>query len=168
MNASLAKPGFTIIETVVYLALFAILMGGAGTAAYSILESEGRNQTKAMMQEEGDFLIAKINWAVSGTSAITAPAIGNTGPALGTTKYDSAIGTVSIDLAGAVMELARGANPAQPLSNTNVTVSTLAFTHFYSGGTNPEGVSASFTLSAKAVNGMPISETFATTDYLRK
>ena len=56
--------GFTLIETIVYLALFSILMGGAIVAAFNIFESAGRQQTHTMLQEEGNFLIAKINEAV--------------------------------------------------------------------------------------------------------
>ena len=54
------RAGFTLIETVVYLGLFAILFSGGIAADYNVLETSGKNQSKAMIQEEGDFLIAKM------------------------------------------------------------------------------------------------------------
>lgn len=165
--------GFTLIEAIVYIALFSILIGGAVVAMYGIFESREHNQTKAMMQEEGDYLIGKINWAVSGSSAITSPGVNTTcmspSPcALTLTKWDGSIGTVDIRLSGATLTLSRGAHSAVPLSNADVFISNLSFTHFHDGGSNPEGVRASFVLSARTGDGKMISQEFSTTNYLRR
>ena len=53
--------GFTLIEVLVYLALFGLIMSGAVVSAYQMFEASGRNQTRAMIQEEGDFIVAKID-----------------------------------------------------------------------------------------------------------
>lgn len=172
-SAVRAKPGFTLIEAIIYIALFSILIGGAVVAVYGIFESREHNQTKAMMQEEGDYLIAKINWTVSGSSAITSPGMNTTcmSPSpcvLSVTKWDPAVGTAAVQLSGADMTLARGGNAALPLNNTDVFISDLSFTHFYDGGSNPQGVRASFTLTARTGDGKLISQEFSTTNYLRR
>lgn len=174
MNKRIATVrAFTLIEAIIYIALFSILIGGAVVAVYGIFESRERNQTKAMMQEEGDYIIGKINWAVSGSSSITSPGVNTTctSPSpcvLSLTKWDSSVGTVDLQLSGANITLARGANAAVPLNNTDVFISGLLFTHFYDGGSNPEGVRASFTLTARTGDGKLISQEFSTTNYLRR
>ncbi len=165
--------GFSLIETLLYIALFSILMGGAAVAMYSLFESRGHNQTKAVMQEEGDFLIGKINWTVSGSSAITSPGVGTTcvtpAPcALSVVKWDTGIGSASVALSGTEMTIARGAQAPQGISNSNVAVSNLSVSHFYAGGTNPEGVRVSFTLTGRTDDGKLISQDFSTTNYLRR
>ncbi len=162
------QKGFTLIEALVYIALLTLLMGGAVVTCYGILESSGRNQTQAIVQEEGDFLIAKINWALSNIHHINYPAVGGTGTSLTTTKWDNAIGAVTIALSGTEVTLARGGGSAYPLTASNVSVSDLTFTHEWAGGVSPESVIASFTIATKTPNGMPITQNFTTTVHVRR
>ena len=54
------KKGFTLIETVIYLALFSIVIGGALAATTLLFEGAGRNTTEARLEEEGNFMLEKI------------------------------------------------------------------------------------------------------------
>lgn len=166
--------GVTLIELVVYIALFSLIIGGAIVAAYQIFESSGRSQTHAMIQEEGDFLLAKINWSLSGIQTISAPVLPSGGVActssntLSVTRWDSAIGTLVIDVLGADMRIARGGNQPNVLNNTNVTVSNLLFKYCYMGGSNPASIASSFTLRSRSPNGLPVTQDFFMTNYVRK
>ena len=166
--------GLTLIETVVYIALFSIIIGGAVVAAYQIFESSGRDRTRVMIQEEGDFLVAKINWALSGVQSITGPANPPLGgacthsDALTVTKWSASVGTIVIKVVSNAMVLSRGGGTENPLNNSNTEVSGLQFTHCYTGGINPESMSVSFTLSARTPSGTTISQNFFTTAYVRK
>ncbi len=62
--------GFTLIETMIYIALFALIMTGTIVSIYGILGSSARNQLKAMVQEEGSFLVGKVDWSLNGASSI--------------------------------------------------------------------------------------------------
>lgn len=159
--------GFTIIELLVYLGLFALLLGGVATGAFSVIESSGRTQARAMLQQEGNFLVGKINWALAGASQVTAPI--TTGSQLSVTKYDTT--TAAINLNGTNMEIQDTVNTtATPVNNANVTVTNLLFIHTAASGdgVNQEKVVGSFTLSTHAPNGMVISQDFTTTVYLRR
>src|SRR5581483_3447430 len=90
-----SAPGFTLIEVVVYLALFAILFGGAVLAAYNIVESSGRNQSKADIQQEGEFIIGKINWALSGAASVSSPGAGLSSTILSVVKFDTTTVTIN-------------------------------------------------------------------------
>jgi prepilin-type N-terminal cleavage/methylation domain-containing protein len=172
------QSGFTLIETLVYLALFAILFGGGVTAAYSIAEGSGRDQTKAMVQQEGDFLTAKIDWVLSGTSDISAPVKGSSGSQLSVSKValDNSnppivtVTPITIDNISGNMILIYPSGSFF-LNNSNVSISNLNFTHREASGdgqTNPESVTASFTVVAKTQTGSVYTQDFTTTDYLRK
>jgi prepilin-type N-terminal cleavage/methylation domain-containing protein len=167
--------GFTLIEVIVYLALFAILFGGAIAAAYNVIESSGRNQAKANLQEEGEFLLAKINWVLSGVQSISIPAVGNASSQLSVSKVigldngQPIIVYLSLRPDGTNMVIDKGSGPVV-LNNSNTYVSQLVFTHAsVSGqGINPESVAVRFVLSTKTPNGMDMSQEFSTSVYLRK
>lgn len=166
--------GFTLIETVVYLALFGFIMSGAVLSAYQLFEASGRSNTRAMLGEEGDFISAKIDWALSGVQTVSAPVtppvggectVSNT---LSVVKWDASVGTVVVELSGSDLTLSKAGGPANVLNNTNVTVTNVSFVHCYPGGTNPESVEAHFSLSARTSNGALMSKDFFTSDYIHR
>lgn len=147
--------GFTLIETLVYLALFALIIGGLVSAAYLLFESSGRNQTKAMLQEEQNFIMAKIGWAMNNASAASV-----SGSTLTISKYSGP--NIVIDKSGDNVRM-----DGTVLNNTNVTVDDLSFVNV-GGGSSAESVETSLTMSAKTPNGMTISLTATSTRYIRK
>lgn len=166
--------GFTLIETIIYLALFGILIGGAVVASANLFESSGRAGTIAMLQEEGDFIDAKIDWVLYGAQAVTAPASGVdcTSPCtLTAVKWDASSGNPFVmALTGSDLTLARSGGTPAILNNTNTLVTAFSVNHIAASGdgSNPEGVVVSFTLSAATPNGMTITRDFSTTNYIRR
>lgn len=167
--------GFTLIETIVYLALFSILMGGAVVAAFNIFEGAGRQATRTMLEEEGNFLIAKINWAVSGAQSVNEP--GSYGSKLSVNKVTSLNSagqpvvtavTISLPEPGDVL-IENGTSGPYALNNANVSVARLGFYHVLASGNgiDPERVEASTTLTAYAPSGALMSEDFSTVVYVR-
>lgn len=61
--------GFTLIETVVYLGLFAVLMTGLISSAFYLLASSEATRERIAIQEEGTFILRKLSYAVSGADA---------------------------------------------------------------------------------------------------
>ena len=47
--------GFTLIETIIYLALFSIIIGGGMVSAYQIIQSTNASHEKITVQEETGF-----------------------------------------------------------------------------------------------------------------
>lgn len=149
------QSGFTLIETLVYLGLFSIIIVGVVAVAYATFEGNGRLQTKDIVQEEGDFLLAKINRALGSAKSVTI-----SGTTLDITKWDSTHAIFS--LSGTTLQLG-GVN----LNNSNTQITGLNFVN-NGHGTPVEDVIASFTLQTKTPNGQTYSENFTTTKYLRK
>jgi Tfp pilus assembly protein PilE len=80
--------GVTLIEILIYLALLTIAIGGLSEAAYALLLSADRNQTSAMLQEEGAYLVGRISYAMSNASSITLPAPNASGATLSLVESD--------------------------------------------------------------------------------
>jgi type II secretory pathway pseudopilin PulG len=168
--------GFTLIETIIYLALFAILIDGAVVAAFNLFENAGRELTHTMLQEEGNFLIAKINWAVSGAQSVNQP--GGYGSLLSVNKVTGLNGsgqpivtavTISLPSAPGDVLIQDGVVGPYALNNSNISVAKLGFLHTLASGNgiDPESVAASTTLTARTPNGAILSEDFSTVVYLR-
>ena len=172
------QKGFTLIEVIIYLALFSMLFGGIVLAAYNVIDSSGRSQVKAMIQEEGDFLVSKINWVLSGVQSVSEPSTTSTscdtGVAstfLSVAKFSPPIANpLAVALSGTDMTLSQGSNAAQILNNSSVQVSNLAFVYAQASGDGlvPESVCSTFTLSVKTPTGQTISQDFSTTNFLRQ
>jgi type II secretory pathway pseudopilin PulG len=160
------KRGFTLIETLIYLALYTIIIGGALAAVYSMLESDARNETAAMVEEEGDFLIGKIDWVLSDTASVQSPI--SSGKELSITLADGS--AVVFRPIASALSIHAGSAQEQILNNTDVSVIGLTFIHSLStsDGLDPESVSASFTLVATTSDGRVLSRDFSTLEYLRK
>lgn len=155
------RRGFTLIETIIYLALFSILMAGILSSVYILFESSDRNQSKATLQEEKEYLLGKINWALNGAQTISTPAANASGSFLSAIKYDTT--ATQVGISGTNMTF-----NGVTLNNSNVKVTNLTFIHTYAGGANPESLEAGFTLSIGTPNGMTISQIASTTRYIRK
>lgn len=149
--------GFTLIETLVYLGLFALIIGGLVSASYMLFETSDRNQTKAMMQEEGNYIMAKVVRALDNASSA---AVSLGGSALTIAKYDSS--SVVVDISGTDVRL-----DGAVLNNANVAVDTLLFIHS-GGGASPESIEIGLTVSAKTPAGATIIQSASTTRYIRK
>lgn len=165
-HTSNTKRGFTLIEVLIYLGLYSIIMGGAVTAIYTIFESSAHNQAQALVQEEGGYLIGKIDWALANARVVLQPA--SSGTTLSVTKYDGSNTTVS--LAGTDMQIQEGVIPLQTINNSNVRITSLTFTHASASadGINPESISAVFTIGVTTSDGFVFSRDFSTMKYLRK
>ncbi len=154
------QKGFTLIETIIYIALFAIIIGGGMVAAYQIIQATEASNNHITLQEEANFLLRKINWALS------QPAIGF--------GIGSSVLTVSsspqlkFDFNSQNLQLTKGLDTPVILNSSAVTVSNLSFCN--TTCTLPitsNGVTTSFTLTTMQ-SGRPASQSFSTTKYLRR
>ena len=163
--------GFTLIEVSIYIALFSILIGGVLVSAYNLFESSGHNQTEAQLVEEGNFLLAKMDWVMSGVQTIHTPSANSSGNTLSVTLFDTTISNpVVMTCVGNNMTLTRGTDTSQILNNTNVWLSDASFAHTTQTGQGlvPESVTVTFILNTRTPNGTVMSHTFSDTYYTEK
>ncbi len=171
------KNGFALIEVVVYIALFSTLMGSAAICAYSLLESGGRTESKALLLQEGNFLLNKISFIVENTHTISTPSLNSseisTDNTLAIVPFDISLGNpIVFSIQDNNLLIARGSASGYPLNNSFITLSNLLFTRTRdtstSGSIPPESIHTSFTLTLQTRKGSTLSERFSETNYLHK
>jgi len=158
------QKGFTLIEVIIYIALFALLIGGAFIAAYQLIDVSGKLSAKTSTQEEGNFVNRKIDWALTGVQSITAPSIGTPNSGILTvTKYGG--NQVDIRLTGTKIEIKESAGPNVflPITTDNIVIKASSLNFQYLPTNGPAGVAATFIVVKDGVD-FP----FSVTKYIRK
>lgn len=151
--------GFTLIETIIYTALFSVIISLVIGAVYQIIEGSDDLQKNIIRDAEAHFLMRKIEWALTGISAINLPAAGSTGALLSVNKVNYSQNPVVFDLDSGNLRIKKGVNDPVVLNSTNVTVSDLQFQHLAAGLYRPAAIKTTFKVN---------SEPYSTTIYLRK
>ncbi|RJQ34651.1 prepilin-type N-terminal cleavage/methylation domain-containing protein [Candidatus Parcubacteria bacterium] len=70
------RRGFTLIEVIIYVALLGILLAGALTSAFALIDGNERNARAIQVREEVAFIQQKIRWALSNATSISVSADG--------------------------------------------------------------------------------------------
>ncbi len=139
--------GFSLIETIVYIALLGFIMSGAVITAYQVTQSSFVVSEKDTVQEEGNFVLRKLEHAFVGAQDLYV-----SGSLLSVDPYTGS--NIVFTLSGGALFVNRGSG-AKALTTDNVTVNSLVFTG-HAGP--PKGVTVQFTLDG---------EVFTLTKYVR-
>lgn len=155
--------GFTLIEAIIYIALLGLIMTGAVATAYQLLSGAGSLATKNTAGEEGNFVLRKLDWALSSIDPAQ-PIVPLTGygSTISFSRYNQALPDIKIAfrLNGTAVEMSEnGGTSYLPLTTTNVKANELHFHYITSVGTGPAGIEASTTINGTV---------FSITRYIRK
>jgi len=157
--------GFTLIETIIYLALFTIIIGGGMVATYQIIESVKASHNHVILQGEANFLFRKIEWALNGATSITTPSGSTPTTSLVVTKniYDSPTTLMfTFDSVNNNMVLERDSLGAVILNSSSIIVNSLSFKQ------DPaDSITAEFTLTTYS-DGQVVSQNFSMKKYIKK
>ncbi len=144
---SIVAGGLTLIETIIYIALFSLMLTGVLLSVFAIIDGARRTTSHSATQEEGSFVMQKISWALDGE---TAPIVSGSGcnQTLTTSK-------ASVRLHASEIEMQETLGSYLPITSSNVVPSCVQFRVF---GVKPTSVAATTT-----IDGVD----FAFTKYLR-
>ena len=134
------RAGFTLIEVLIYIGLFAILMSGAAVGAYELLQGGAHDRALVFAQAEGTFISRKLNWALTGASNASA-----SGAVLTITRPDL-MTTLIFDGSGTNLTLARGAGSPVALVSDEFKPTNVAFTVAPAVGGMPPLVTMTFSI----------------------
>lgn len=148
--------GFTLIEVIIYIALFSLLLGTAFVTAFQLIDNSGKLGIKSTTKEEGNFVIRKFIWALTGVGTITTPFAGTTNN-LEVTKYDG--NQIEITLVGTKIKIEESTGPDDFITTENVKATELEFEFIPASGAGPAGIKATV-----KINEIP----FTITKYIRK
>lgn len=108
MRRPRARRGFTLLETVIYLALFSVIVGGLYISVYALAAYAGRNATRAAMQEEAQYIFGKSRWLLATAATVVSPQSGETGDTLSIVSDDPQTAALTICRAGSSIRYAHG------------------------------------------------------------
>lgn len=151
--------GFTLIETIIYAGLISVIIGLSLAATYQIIDSSESLNKKIVIEEESNFLLRKIEWALAGAETVNIPPSGATSSILSVNKINFPDNPLIFDLDSDNIRLKRGAAAPVVLNSRNVIISNLIFEHSAASGEKPSGLKTSFN-----VNDRP----YQITIYLKK
>lgn len=152
------KKGTTLIEIIIYIALFSILISGAFISAFQLIDSNNKINSNISLEEEGNFVLRKINWALTGLDPTNPPTVTGSGclQTLTLIKTNYLLNPIVLRLNLDKLEVSEGAGIFIPITTTNVSVQCFEAKIIPAIGTSPMGVSATTT-----ING----STFSITKY---
>ncbi len=141
--------GFTLIETIIYIALLGLIMTGALVSSYDLISSSQSSSGKTTVQEEGTFVERKIGWALSDMSG--APTLGGIGCtqtlSVNKTGYTKNPVEFRRNVANNSIEMREGGTGAYvAITTSNVAATCLKFASIAAAGSGPAGVIATTTI----------------------
>jgi hypothetical protein len=71
MTKGTTSSGFTMIETLIYLALFTIIMTGLIASAFMVIQNADKTSAKVGAGEEINFVLKKFDWVLTGADSST-------------------------------------------------------------------------------------------------
>lgn len=136
MNKRKNKKGFTLIETLIAIAIMALLAVCVASLVFSMLRYQERNRSIAEVEYAKSSILYDISQSIRNSNSVSIPAIGATSSSLtlllpavsslSPTIYSIASSTVFVSYAG---------GSAKPISNTDVEVTSLLFQNITTSGT---------------------------------
>lgn len=150
--------GFTMMETLIYIALFGIIMSGAVVGTYNLMEGGNRNIDSTKIEEEGTFINRKLGWALSKATDATVSGGGST---IKIFRNDGIDVTFSGDGEDITITRTVGgvSGVANPLNNDRFKVTDVHFDFTAGANGRPASISASFSVGQK---------TFTYKNYIRQ
>lgn len=145
--------GFTLIETIIYVALFSVLISGLFGSMWPFLRGAENTSAKVVAESESAFAIRKINTILaSSTASITTPAAGNSGNVLTVSEYNGDTFTIATSGNAFTVQKTSGGVGGAIVPFTADLVSVTAFTakHVAPAAGLPRFVEYSFTLGGVA------------------
>lgn len=160
MKTTLNK-GTTLIEIIIYVALFSIIITGAFVTSFQLMNSDTRTNQGIVVQEEGNFVVNKLNWAMTGLSPTIIPTVNGTGcnQILTTNKINYPFNPIVFRMNESKIEMSESGGAYTPITTANVKVTCFKAIIIPTNGQSPLGISATTT-----IDGVD----FSTTKYNRK
>jgi len=135
------EAGFTLIEVLLYVAIFSVIIGGIVSLAFLSTAARAQNQTRADLNYQGEAVMALLVQSIHQAQAITAPVPGSSASSLTLAMSDSTVDPTIFDTVSRsgynAVEINEGSLPTQnDLTNSSISVSNLKFTNMSVGSTN--------------------------------
>ena len=137
--------GFTLVEILIYTAIFVLLVGGITAFTSSLQSSRLRAQIMFEVNDQGNSIVRTISRSIRNAQSINSPTIGDSASSLSLSNINSSIDPVIFSQSDGVLYITEGAGDPIALSNNKVKVTNLTFTNL-SRNSTPGVIRFRFTL----------------------
>ncbi|MFZ2072713.1 MAG: type II secretion system protein [Minisyncoccia bacterium] len=147
------KNGYTLIELILYISLFAVIIFIISMSFFSFFEARIKNQTISEVEGEGIQIMQLITQTIRNANNVNSPAIGVNDISLSLNVTNPFLSPTIFYLTGDEIKITEGVNPDMSLNNSSrVIISGLLFENL-SRASTPDIIGISFTLSHVNLNG---------------
>lgn len=122
-----SSTGLTLIETIIYSALIAMILGGSFGVVYQVLRGTDWLMGEIVREQELSFIFGKINWSLVNIESIASPAQNSTSSVLILNKRDFAKNPIVFSFSSSSVYLKLGSDESLPLNNSRVLIESLVF-----------------------------------------
>lgn len=128
--------GFSLVETLLYVALTLVLIGAISSFVTVILNFKAKTYAISEVEQTGNQIVLLITRSVRNGVAINSPATGASASTLSINTITAGDNPTLFQLSGTTLQMKEGAANAFNLTPTTISVTSITFTNVASSGTN--------------------------------
>ncbi len=163
------KKGFTLVETLLYLAILSIVVLSFSSFMFLAYASRAKAAVVAEVEQQGNQIMSLIAQNIRNAVSVSSPAPGGTANFLTLIEYTPALSPTTFDQSGNIMRVREGASVAINLTSDRVIAPDISFRNVSRPGT-PGAVQIRFRLTyinSSNRNEYSYSKIFTSTVSLR-
>ncbi len=160
------QKGISLVETIVYVAIFSIFVIGLAQFSTTLSSTRLHIQGTLEVNQQGSQALKLITQTLRIGSSINNPTIGNSGSSLSIDTGVPATNPTVFSLVAGVLYITEGSDSPVALTNNKVVVSDLTFSNLSRSNT-PNIIKTSFTLTSTSTRD-PYAVSFSGSSALRK
>lgn len=138
--------GFTLIDSLFYVAGSAIILFSLGAFLVSTLEGREQYETILEVEAQATYVYETLMRTIEEANGVTVPSYGASGSSLTLGIRDAASDPTIIALSGTTLQMTKGAGAAVDMTSSRVEVSSVTFEHL-GNGVDPATVRFTFTIA---------------------
>lgn len=121
------RHGFTLVEIVLYLAIFTGILLTASSIFNTAMQSRVKSQTIAEVEQQGAQVVQLMTQTIRNATAINSPSTGASASSLSINVVSGVNSPTIFDLSTGQLRIKEGVATAVPLTNSRIVASSLIF-----------------------------------------
>lgn len=117
------KPGFTLVELLLYIGVSGLILLAVASLALLIVETRKKNQTIAEVEQQGLQVASLLSQTVRNATGFNTPTLGQSSTTLSVTTASSNTNPTIFDLSAGALRIKEGASTAINLTASFITAS---------------------------------------------
>jgi prepilin-type N-terminal cleavage/methylation domain-containing protein len=141
-----SQRAFTLVELLVYIAIFAVMIVAVSTFMIQLMQSKAKHIVISEVEQQGLMVMQEITQAIRNAEAITSPTAGNNSATISIDALATADDPTLFDINSDIIRIKEGTDAYVNLTNSKLTASALNFSNI-SRASTPGTIKVQFTLT---------------------